>query len=45
MEPRIYNGKKDNFNKSCWENWTVRYKRMKLGNSLKPYTRNQLKKG
>ena len=39
-EARIYNGKKTtSFNKQCWENWPITYKRMKLEPFLTPYTK------
>ena len=38
-EARIYNGEKIISNKSCWENWSTTYKRMKLEHLLTSYTK------
>ena len=42
-EARKQNGEKNLFNKWCWENCTATWKRMKLENSLTPYTRIKTK--
>ena len=39
-ESRTYNGEKDSlFSKQCWKNWTALSKKIKLENSLIPYTK------
>lgn len=38
-EVRIYKGEDSLFNMWFWENWTATYKRVKVEQSLKPYTK------